>query len=37
MEQAIAVQPFEDSFKEYLLAALSVPAERVRLVNSGEI
>ena len=37
MQQAIAVQPFDDQFKEYLLAALSVPAERVRQVNVGEI
>jgi len=37
MQHAIAVQPFDESFKEYLLAALSVPAERVRQVNSGEI
>jgi hemoglobin len=37
MQHAIAVQPFDDSFKEYLLAALSIPAERVRQVNSGEI
>lgn len=37
MEQAIAVQPFDDQFKEYLLAALSIPAERVRQVNAGEI
>jgi hemoglobin len=36
MQRAIAVQPFDDSFKEYLLAALSVPAERVRQVNAGE-
>jgi hemoglobin len=37
MQQAIAVQPFDDQFKEYLLAALNIPAERVRQVNSGEI
>ena len=36
MQHAIAAQPFDESFKEYLLAALSVPAERVREVNSGE-
>ena len=37
MEQAIAVQPYSDPFKEYLLAALRVPAERVRQVNAGEL
>jgi len=37
MEQAIAVQPYDAPFKEYLLAALRVPAERVRQVNSGEL
>ena len=37
MQRAIAIQPFDDQFKEYLLAALSVPAERVRQVNAGEI
>lgn len=37
MQQAIAVQPFDDPFKEYLLAALRIPAERVRQVNAGEI
>ena len=36
MQQAIAVQPFDDQFKEYLLAALRIPAERVRQVNAGE-
>jgi hemoglobin len=36
MERAIAVQSYDVPFKEYLLAALSVPAERVRQVNSGE-
>lgn len=37
MQRAIAVQPFSDQFKDYLLAALSIPAERVRQVNAGEI
>jgi len=37
MQQAIAVQPYSDQFKDYLLAALSIPAERVRQVNAGEI
>ena len=33
MQRAIAVQPSEASFKEYLLARLWIPAERIRLVN----
>ncbi len=33
MQHAISVQPYEASFKEYLLARLSIPAERIRLVN----
>ena len=37
MEQAIAIQPYKEAFKEYLLAALRIPAERVRAVNSGEL
>ena len=37
MQRALAVQPFSDQLKDYLLAALSVPAERVRQVNAGEI
>jgi hemoglobin len=37
MQRAIAVQPFSDDFKNYLLAALSIPAERVRQVNAGEV
>jgi hemoglobin len=36
MQRAIAVQPYIDQFKDYLLAALSIPAERVREVNAGE-
>jgi hemoglobin len=36
MQRAIAVQPYTDQFKDYLLAALSIPAERVRGVNAGE-
>ena len=34
MQRAISVQPYEASFKEYLLARLSIPAERIRLVNA---
>lgn len=37
MQRAVAVQPYSDEFKDYLLAALSIPAERVRQVNMGEI
>ncbi len=36
MQRAIATQPYSEEFKDYLLAALSVPAERVRQVNMGE-
>ena len=36
MQRAIAVQPYTDQFKDYLLAALNIPAERVREVNAGE-
>jgi hemoglobin len=32
MREAIARQPWEADFKDYLLRALAVPAERVRLV-----
>lgn len=37
MQRALAVQPYSDELKDYLLAALSIPAERVRQVNAGEI
>ncbi|NGZ02715.1 MAG: globin [Nitrospira sp. WS238] len=37
MQRALAVQPYSNEFKNYLLAALSIPAERVRQVNMGEI
>ena len=33
MQHAIAVQPYEAPFKEYLLARLWIPAERIRMVN----
>jgi hemoglobin len=36
MQHAIAVQQYEASFKEYLLARLWIPAERIRLVNATE-
>ena len=34
MQSAISVQPYGASFKEYLLALLRIPAERIRLVNA---
>lgn len=37
MQRAIAIQPYSDQFKDDLLAALSIPAERVRQVNMGEL
>ena len=37
MQRAISVQPYEASFKEYLLARLWIPAERIRLFNSTAI
>lgn len=37
MQRALAVQPFSNELKDYLLAALSIPAERVRQVNAGEL
>lgn len=37
MQRALAVQPYSNELKDYLLAALSIPAERVRQVNMGEI
>ena len=33
MQHAIAVQPYEASFKKFLVARLSIPAERIRMVN----
>lgn len=33
MEQAIALQDYDPAFKVYLLDALRVPAERIRVVN----
>ncbi|MDR4463026.1 MAG: group II truncated hemoglobin [Nitrospira sp.] len=36
MQRALATQPYTEEFKQYLLAALSIPAERVRQVNMGE-
>ena len=33
VQRAIAVQPYDASFKEYLLARLWIPAERIRMVN----
>lgn len=31
MEKAIALQPYEHTFKQYLLKQLNVPAERIRM------
>ena len=36
MQRAITVQPYNPQFKDYLFAALNIPAERVREVNTGE-
>lgn len=36
MQRALASQPYTEEFKQYLLAALCIPAERVRQVNMGE-
>lgn len=32
MEHAIAKQPYDSAFKDYLLAQLRIPAERIRMV-----
>lgn len=37
MERALAAQPYSPELKDYLLAALSIPAERIRQVNAREI
>ncbi len=34
MQKAIDIQPYEQSFKEYLFAQLKIPAERVRQICS---
>lgn len=31
MQRAVELQPYEESFKEYLMQQLSVPAERIRM------
>ena len=36
MQAAIAMQPYQASFKEYLFTQLKVPAERVKLANIGK-
>ncbi len=33
MQKAVDNQPYEDEFKDYLVAQLRVPAERVRLIS----
>ena len=35
MEKAIAKQNYNDSFKQYLMAQLTIPAERIRVVSTG--
>ena len=32
MQKAIALQPYRESFKQYLLEQLAIPAERIRVV-----
>lgn len=34
MQKAVDLQPFEDSFKVYLMDQLQIPAERIRVVCS---
>jgi len=36
MEKAVELQPYKDSFKQYLMEQLSVPAERIRLSSRNE-
>jgi hemoglobin len=35
MEKALEQQPYEESFKTYLLQQLSMPAERIRMTSKG--
>ncbi len=35
MQKALELQPYEDSFKVYLIEQLRVPAERIRMVCSA--
>jgi hemoglobin len=35
MDRALALQPFADDFKAYLIEQLAVPAERIRRVCAG--
>lgn len=37
MQKAIALQPYRESFKQYLLEQLAVPAERIRVVCEPNI
>ncbi len=34
MQKAVKIQPYEDSFKVYLIEQLRIPAERIRMVSS---
>ncbi len=36
MQKAVKMQPYEDSFKVYLIEQLRVPAERIRIVSGNE-
>ncbi|MBU2644365.1 group II truncated hemoglobin [bacterium] len=35
MQKAVSIQPYEDSFKDYLIEKLRIPAERIRMVCSA--
>lgn len=35
MQKAIAAQPYQNSFKEYLFAQITIPAERVKQMSTG--
>jgi hemoglobin len=35
MERAVALQPYEDSFKKYLIEQLAIPAERIRVTSKN--
>jgi len=35
MQEAVAQQPYEETFKIYLMAKLRIPAERIRVVSGA--
>lgn len=35
MQKAVALQPYEDAFKAYLIEQLKVPAERIRMASEA--